>query len=133
MKKFSTILLLVVLVLALSVISFAEGAKYSLKPSFDNIVGFDFPSYGWSIKNAQNEIVGFKGFNIGIGYSQKNYFQPYEFNKFNTFWGWGTVGVIIPYLTIGGDYPLPLENGNAINVSAGLVWLAPYVGLSYCW
>ena len=64
-------------------------------------------------------------------------FQPYEVNKFNTFWGWGTVAVIFPYLTVGGDYAIPMDNNATLNLSAGLILAvfvpSPYVGVSYCW
>lgn len=134
MKKFKFIILLAILIFVLSGICFAgESISYKFKPSFNYIVGFDLPNFGWAEKNPQNEIIGFSGFNLGFGYSEKNYFQPYEFHKFNTFWGWGTVALIIPYFTIGGDYPIPLNDYSAINISAGFVLLSPYVSLSFCW
>jgi len=137
MGKIKWGILLVVLMLMLSATSFAEKFSYSLKPNINNVVGLDFPTYGWATKNARNEVIGFKGFNLGLGYSQKNYFQPYEVNKFNTFWGWGTVAVIFPYLTVGGDYAIPMDNNATLNLSAGLILAvfvpSPYVGVSYCW
>lgn len=85
------------------------------KETPEKTIGIDLPQYGWAMKNDQGQITGYRGFNLLVGYSQKNYFEPgLKTEQFNPYWGWGTVIVLFPYAEVGGDYIFePNENGNA--------------------
>ena len=88
----------------------------------EKTIGLDYPSYGWAMKNDQGQITGYQGFNLGMGYSRKNYFEAgLKTEQFNPYWGWGTVGILVPYVNVGGDYVLePKENGAFWTVGASI-------------
>lgn len=101
------------------------------------VLGIDFPNFGWAINNDRGELAGYRGFNVGIGYSQKNYFKPYRDRTFNPYWSFGTIGLFVPYVGVGGDYAVPLDERSNLNLGAGIMLVlfvpAPYVSISYTW
>ena len=54
--------------------------------------------------NEHNHIMGYRGFNLALGYSSKTYFKPIRTKSFNPHWSWGTFLLIIPYFGFGTDY-----------------------------
>ncbi|MFO7819742.1 MAG: hypothetical protein R6V17_05830 [Halanaerobacter sp.] len=86
------------------------------------MVGFDFPSYGWVETNEAGEITGYEGFNLGLGYSKKNYYEAgLEVNRWNNYWGWGTTLILIPYGEIGTEYVFePNSKGDFWTAGAGI-------------
>lgn len=108
----------------------------NIAPSSSYVLGIDFPNFGWVQKNPSGEIIGYKGINLALGYSQKSYFKSYEYRKLNPYWGFGTVGLLFPYGVIGGDYALPIDNnGSSLNIGLGIMVAvfvpAPYLAISY--
>lgn len=123
MKRFIIILLGTMAIFILSSTIVGASNDIVMEGEADTMIGLDFPSYGKAKINDQNQVVGYEGFNLGLGYSAKNYFDPLKKEEFNPYWGWGTVILIIPYGEIGGDYVFkPNEDGDfwTIGGSVGL-------------
>lgn len=110
-KSIFTLFLICLLLVAVSgnLSARQDGEVITRATGPENIVGFDFPTYGWAQYNDQNQLTGWQGINYGLGYSQINYFDPLVMGEFNPFWEFGTTGVIVPYLAVGGEYPYELE------------------------
>ena len=98
----------------------------------DMMAGFDLPTVGWARANEEGEIIGYRGVNLGLGYSEKRYFEPMEFEEFNVFWGFGTVALILPYVEIGGDYAFAQrDDGSFFTVGAAVGLYSGRVSASY--
>ena len=127
MKK---ILLAVFLVLAVSVI-FANSANVfsTNDPTarWTNTFGIGFPNFGSLMRNNFGQIIGVSGFNVLLGYSQKNYFKPLKTGIFNGYWGWGTYLLIVPYVDLGVDYVM--DSGFYLGGTIGLSLLFPMIGV----
>ncbi|MBO8167546.1 MAG: hypothetical protein H0Z25_10130 [Kosmotoga sp.] len=98
MKKHLAII--VVLILSLTLLGMSE------KPT---IISLGLPTYGSATLDDEGQIIGFTGPNLGLGWSWKHYFEPLEIEKFNPYWGIGTVVLFIPYISLGGDYAIELN------------------------
>ncbi|HHU93338.1 MAG TPA: hypothetical protein GXZ20_09435 [Halanaerobiaceae bacterium] len=137
MKKRIILPLLILSFLMISVTILADNTKY-IGQNIDYQVGLDLPNVGWAYHDEEGNLKGFRGINLGLGYSQKTYFEPgLKEGKFNNFWGWGTVALIIPYGEIGTEYPFALqENGSFWTVGGALYVYFPIIpgariGVSY--
>jgi hypothetical protein len=101
------------------------------------MLGSSFPNLGWAQYNDDGLLTGYTGFNLTVGYSAKYYFTPgMKADTFNTYWGWGTLFVILPYVEAGVDYPFAeAKNGSfwTVTGSVGLYCFipAPSISLSY--
>ncbi len=96
------------------------------------IIGFDLPTIGWARYDAKDRLVGWRGINLGIGYSQKTYFDPLKMDQFNPFWEVGTIALIIPYLGIGAEYPFAVgDEGNYVSFSGAIGLYVARIGVSY--
>ena len=128
--------LLTVLLFATSIAS-ADGQVITTEEFGSSTIGLEFPNYGSARTNEANEIIGYRGINLGLGYSSKHYFEPLKAETFNPYWQWGTVGLILPYAGVGGDYVFAVdqEAGNfwTVGGSINLVTVipAPQITLSY--
>ena len=89
----------------------------------DMMAGFDLPTVGWARANEEGEIIGYRGVNFGLGYSEKRYFDPMEFEEFNPYWGFGTVALIIPYVEVGGDYAFAQRDDGTFFTVGGAIGL----------
>ncbi|GAB6138152.1 hypothetical protein [Halanaerobaculum tunisiense] len=99
-------------------------------------IGIGLPNVGWAQHNEKGQITGYKGFNLGLGYSQKNYFEAgLKEGQFNSYWGWGTILVALPYIETGTDYVFAAQNDSfwTAGGAIGLYSLVPgaRVSLSY--
>jgi len=66
---------------------------------------FLYPVYTHLNYNEQNKIIGSTGISpLMLGYYSKNYFNPLNTANWNTFWHWGTVYLIMPYIGLGTEY-----------------------------
>lgn len=104
----------VVVVAALAPLAWSQ-----TQPSW--LMGFDLPTIGWVRYDKDGAIRGTWGINLGLGVSSRTFtakdgLQP---ERLNFFWGWGTVGLIIPYLELGVTYPLPIDTDKLFCISAG--------------
>ncbi len=115
-----------------NVITMDKGPEYT--------VGLDFPSFGWANYDENDQLIGYRGFNLGLGYSQKTYFSPAEYDNFNPYWGWGTVIALWPYVNVGADYIIPVGDDDSgqyfsFGGTVGMVIPFPYasIGLSFAW
>ena len=104
----------------------------STSPALSSRAGLGLLAYGKAIYGGNSQIIGYQGINWGIGYTAQYYFdkngmQP---NKFNPFWQWGTVLLILPYIGIGGDYVIANKTSDII-LTIGTIYIYPYLGLSF--
>ena len=126
MKKY------LILVAFLSLVVLISGNSLAASDNLNDhemMVGLGFPTVGWAQYNEAQELTGYKGINIGLGYSSKNYMEPgLKEGEFNTYWGWGTVALIWPYGELGVDYPFAVsENGNFWTAGGSITVLAPLI------
>lgn len=98
-----------------------------------HMLGFSAPTYGTVHYDDQGSLKSVTGFNIGLGYSAR-YFTSnggLEPNRFNGYWGWGTVLLILPYFEFGVSYPFEIAGGSQYFViDLGLVYIVPYIQFS---
>lgn len=105
------------------------------------VAGASFPSFGWANYNAAGQLTRYRGINYLLGYSQKNFFNPAEANDFNLFWGFGTFGIILPYVSVGGDYIIPigdLANNQYLTIGGSVALnlmtiILPAIEVSFAW
>ena len=130
-SKFLFAILILFLVFAVNSQVDAANVSDKVEELPTKMVGIDLPNYGWAETNEQGQITGYEGFNVGLGYSKKNYFEPgLKINQFNPYWGWGTVVLILPYIEAGGDYVLePNANDEfwSFGGAVGLYALVPSI------
>jgi len=99
------------------------------KADFRYSVGVPFlsvPLFEWGKRNSSNEFIGFRGINYGLGFQSKNYFKPPMKHAWNSFWQWGTVYLLIPYIGIGTEYMT-----NNVYFEIGTLYIIPYIGLGF--
>ncbi|MFP4485019.1 MAG: hypothetical protein ACOCYG_02860 [Spirochaetota bacterium] len=104
----------------------------------DDIVGewdtaveiFPLPFLAFVPENNNDKIEVVRGFNLGIGYTAKHYFDSVQVNQFNGYWAWGTTALLVPHIFAGGEYQT--ESGFYIGGGGGL-FLIPvvYLGLGF--
>ena len=127
MKKRS-LLLLVTIVAVLILGGTTALANQVAHP--EHVVSLGFPTYGNINYDDAGNLRSLTGFNIALGYSAR-YFTSEDGlkpNRFNTYWGWGTIFFIVPYLEFGVSYPFELANGDQyVVISLGLLYIAPYI------
>ena len=117
MKK----LLLILVVFGLAVAVFSEPLlvwpdKTHGKPL---VAGLYSPVYGEAKLDVFGNITGWTGPNLGLGWTWKTYFSPLELQKVNFYYEFGTNVVIFPYIGVGFDYALVLQNNQTLLVGAG--------------
>lgn len=101
MRKVLTFFMLLFLIVAASNAVAAQDAN----GVFTSAIGLDFNMFGTNvIYNGSGSIVAASYINLGLGITFKNFFSPVEFNKFNFYWQWGTICLIIPFIGVGGEY-----------------------------
>ena len=128
-KKYSVLLLTLVIAISLIFVSGSALADEHESPvrimieDADMMAGFDLPTVGWARANEEGEIIGYRGVNFGLGYSEKRYFDPMEFEEFNPYWGFGTVALIIPYVEVGGDYAFAQRDDGTFFTVGGAIGL----------
>jgi|GEM_PF-3034160 hypothetical protein len=110
-----------------SIASLIYGVSYGY---YYSIVGL--PRFGFIYYNRAGRISKIAGFNLALGYSERRFFgdglQP---ERFNGYWGFGTVLLIIPYIELGVAYPIPISEGaQYIVINAGVIYIVPQVGVS---
>lgn len=130
MKKKS--LLLTVMIVAVLILG-ATTALANQVAHPEHMLGFSLPTYGTVHYDDAGNLRSLTGFNIGLGYSAR-YFTSEDGlkpNRFNGYWGWGTILFIVPYLEFGVSYPFEIANGTQYFViDLGVLYLAPYIQFS---
>lgn len=126
--KLQLALVVVLLVFSLATFSvFAEGSRPG------HMLGFSAPTFGTVHYNDRGALKSITGFNIGLGYSAR-YFTSDDGlrpNRFNGYWGWGTVLLILPYFEFGVSYPFEIAGGSQYFViDLGLLYIVPYIQFS---
>ena len=109
---------------------FNEGTK---APSVSTVFGLSFPCWGRIHYDARGNLKKITGLNLGLGYSVRHYtpvsgLRP---KRFNTYWGWGTIALVIPYVEVGVSYPIEIAGGPTYLVlDLGLFYILPWIGIS---
>jgi len=99
----------------------------------NRLFGLSFPSFGSVRYNDEGQIRRTSGLNFALGFSARYYtgdegLQP---NRFNPYWGWGTLVIVLPYIEFGLSYPFELADGEQFAViDIGLLYFIPYVSVS---
>ncbi|MCK4391627.1 hypothetical protein KAX17_01815 [Candidatus Bipolaricaulota bacterium] len=129
-KKFLTGFLTGTLVIA-CIASSVFGASASDRP--ETILGFSLPTFGSVHYDDEGNLKSVTGFNLGLGYSTRYYraengLQP---NRFNGYWGWGTILLLLPYFEFGVSYPFEIAGGTQyVVLDLGFIYIVPAIGLS---
>ncbi|PRX31813.1 hypothetical protein BX659_105144 [Orenia metallireducens] len=116
----------------MNIVARVEEVKYA-SANAEMMIGLDLPHVGWAKRNEEELITVYKGFNLALGYSQKNYFElGLRVGQFNPYWGWGTILLIIPYVEVGRDYIFtPNEEGNFWTAGGAIGLYGARLSLSY--
>ena len=113
MKKILVLTLSLALLFSISLAVSAQSPEYR--------AGIDAGRFGyfqWAIYDGG--LQGWRGVNI-IGYSQENYFNDFQIEDFNPFWGFGTTNLYHPYIGVGIDYVIDvIEPENLLFISGGV-------------
>jgi len=103
-------------------------------PSDQKWFGFPFLVYGKAHTDEHGSISKITGFNVGLGFSNRFFVSPegLEPNRFNGYWGWGTLALIAPYFELGTSYAIPnYERETCFIISFGLLYILPYIEISF--
>ena len=113
-----------------AVVGAAAGSASSVSPFR---AGLSLLAYGRVIYGDSGQITGYQGINWLLGYTAQYYFNKngMQSNRFNPFWQWGTIGLLIPYIGIGGDYVIPTSKTSDVVLTIGTIYVYPYIGLSF--
>ena len=129
--RFRTILVVsLVLALVLGMTMTLLGQTRADGTRFEKTFGLAFPSFGTVHYNDEGFIDKMTGFNLGLGYSARYYRDGLVTEDFNTYWGWGTIVLLVPYVEFGVSYPFEIgAKGNLLVLDLGLIYIAPRIGL----
>ena len=95
------------------------------------MIGFSLPTVGFVNYDESGNITSVTGLNLALGFSARYFFNGLQPNRFNGYWGWGTLVLILPYFEIGTAYAFPVGGGDQyIVLDIGLLYIVPYIGLS---
>jgi len=122
------VVLIVSLGACLSMVAFGQ-TKADGSP-FERSFGLAFPTFGTIHYSDEGLINKMTGFNLALGYSARYYRDGLVPEDFNTYWGWGTLALLIPYVEFGVSYPFEVgDKGNLLVLDLGLIYIAPRIGL----
>ncbi|MBI4179862.1 hypothetical protein HY522_10630 [bacterium] len=104
-----------------------QGQMAAESPGFRYSAGLPYISmtlFEWAKYNRNNEMIGFRGINWGLGFQSKNYFKPMRKHAWNPYWQWGTVLLLLPYVGVGTEF----STGN-IFFEIATFYIIPYPAL----
>ncbi|BBE30581.1 hypothetical protein OSSY52_07220 [Tepiditoga spiralis] len=78
--------------------------------------------------NKDGKIIGYSGYNLGIGYSERNYFEPLKYDAWNSYWYWGTLGLIVPYGGVGIEY---INKDNSFSIGLFTIYVVPWFTMGF--
>ncbi len=100
----------------------------------EHVLGFEIPAFGTLHYDEANQLTDVSGFNLALGFSTRHFtvnggLQPARFNSYT---GWGTLLLIIPYIEIGTCYAIPVGGGDQyLVIDFGLLYyFIPRIGIS---
>lgn len=96
-------------------------ARNRYLPEYRHTLGLDLPTFGWN-QYRDGGLKSILGFNGTVGISYRSYFQPVEEDKFNLAYDVGTLGLVLPYATIGGDYQSEGDFYAGIHIGVASLW-----------
>ena len=121
-----------IIVVLLVVMAWTGIATATTQP--EHVFGFGIPAFGTLHYDEANQLVDVSGFNLALGSSTRHFtviggLKP---DRFNSYTGWGTLLLIIPYIEIGTCYPIPIGGGNQyLVIDFGLLYyFIPRIGIS---
>ena len=86
-----------------------------------NLTLIGLPTLSWAHTNNNDDIMGYNGVNLGLGFSSLNYMKPQKMDDINTYWHWGTVVLLFPYIGAGVEYTM----SNGFYAAIETFYLAP--------
>ena len=88
-----------------------------------NLTLIGLPTLSWAHTNSNGEIMGYNGVNLALGFSSLNYMKPQKVDDINTYWHWGTVILLVPYIGAGVEYTM----SNGFYAAIETFYLAPTI------
>ena len=114
--------ILLSLLLAIMLISPVFGDVTKAEPTnTTNLSLVGLPTLSWAHTNEKDEIMGYNGLNLALGFSSLNYMKPQKMDDINTYWHWGTVVLLFPYIGAGVEYTM----SNGFYAAIETFYLAP--------
>ncbi len=84
-------------------------------------------SIGGVRTNRDGAITNTYGVNLFLGFSGKSYWNPVETNRFNPYWSYGSILLIVPYVGVGMDYVFD----SGFYVGVGTFYIIPEVHIGF--
>ncbi len=112
------------LLLAILLISPVFGDVTKAEPTNStnlSIVGL--PTLSWAHTNEKGQIMGYNGINLALGFSSLNYMKPQKLDTINTYWHWGTILLLFPYIGAGAEYTM----SNGFYAAIETIYLGPTI------
>lgn len=100
------------------------------KPRYKIVIGLlpPLPLVGLAQLTSTGNVNKIQGVNILLGFSYREYIGPdgMEPGRFNFYWGFGTIALIIPYWELGLSYSL----GKNLFFDLGLFYIIPWINVA---
>ena len=120
---YSLIRLVCVIFFTLLIVTPLYSQRYVIKEwEYKHSFSTGFPAWGVFGHTDFFDINTVKGFNLCVGYSEKNFYEPMHPDSLNPYFQWGTVAFIIPYVGWGIEYLW----GGGFYVGVGTFFIIPY-------
>ncbi|TSA49195.1 hypothetical protein D4R47_04260 [archaeon] len=121
-----------IIAVMLLVVALPGTATGSTQPG--HVLGLGIPAIGTLHYDEANELTSVSGFNLALGFSTRHFTitEGLKPGRFNSYTGWGTLLLIIPYIEIGTCYPIPMGGGDQyLVIDFGLLYyFIPRIGIS---
>ena len=121
-----------IMMMFLVLVAFSGVATATAQPG--HVLGLGIPTFGTLRYDETNQLTDVSGFNLALGFSTRHFtviggLKP---DRFNSYTGWGTWALIIPYIEIGTCYPIPVGGGDQyLVIDFGLLYyFIPHIGIS---
>jgi len=119
-------------IMLLVVAALSGAAAGSTQPG--HVLGLGIPAIGTLHYDEANQLTSISGFNLALGFSTRHFTVDggLQSGRFNSYTGWGTWALIIPYIEIGACYPILVGGGDQyLVIDFGLLYyFIPRIGIS---
>lgn len=113
--------------------------KEKPKPRGPSIMfGLDLPTFGRPQYDEDGALRSVLGLNLGLGISYRSYIAEdgLKPNRFNFYWGTGTIVLFLPYFEVGATYPFNMDTYRFFCLSLGaflffFIVPIPYIMVSF--
>lgn len=110
----------------------------STQTNVDHVIGAGLIAFGW-VQYDDGILRSITGVNWTLGFSRRHFtaedgLRP---DRFNFYWGWGTMFLLLPYLEVGVTYLFPVANGiEYIGLNMGVLaggWVLAHLAFDWGW